>query len=192
MTTLIEHRTPDPFTHCSAAGLNGIVFMPPSVRQKIPSQGPASWPRRSRVPSIRPREDIRRRCGRSFASLAYCWRSPLSALDSQRGVRPNRRGRGCRASRAMPAPRGFASRPCPERIAAWLTNRYGGRAVSRQDCAARSRPGGWTRIAPSVGGEGQRGSISSARLRDRLRLGSRPVPSDAAIQLAQRPIGSVS
>jgi hypothetical protein len=51
------------------------------------SKSPGLWPRRSRVPSIRPREDIRRRCGRCFASLAYFWRSPLSARDSCRIVR---------------------------------------------------------------------------------------------------------
>jgi hypothetical protein len=72
--------------------------------------------------STRPREDIRRRCGHCFASLACRSRSPLSARDSQRGVRPNRRGRGCRAVRAMPAPQGFAFRPCEERNTAGLTN----------------------------------------------------------------------
>jgi hypothetical protein len=36
--------------------------------QKIPSQAPASWPLRSRVPSIQPRANIRRQCGHSFAS----------------------------------------------------------------------------------------------------------------------------
>jgi hypothetical protein len=40
------------------------------------------------APPIRPLEDIRRRCGRSFASLACRSRSLLSARDSQRGVRP--------------------------------------------------------------------------------------------------------
>ena len=41
--------------------------------------------------------------------------------------------------RATPAPRGFASRPCPERITAWLTN---GVALRRAPSVGPFGPGG--------------------------------------------------
>jgi len=92
----------------------------------------APWPHRSRVPAIRPREDIQRQFGRSVASSACPSRSPLSARDSQRGARPNHCGRGYRESRARRPPREFASRPCPRT--------YGGAVDEWLTCAAGIAP----------------------------------------------------
>jgi hypothetical protein len=76
----------DPIRRCHARSHNFTILR--RSRQKIPGQGPAPWPRRSRLHSIQASVDVRRYGRGPFASSAYFWRSPFAEPDNKRRGRP--------------------------------------------------------------------------------------------------------